>query len=208
MINLFGFGFGLFDDAYFNRELLLWMGIILAPIAPAGIIYKMFPGSTAGVQGTFGHWRVKAGGAFAAYLIIQFACQSFADRMLEGVEANRAMPLTATANLVLLDYDGNPVVYTSDDDLLYRSVDIVVEPVPQTSRFRSTIPLARNREQWTINFYLDGYVPVPMVLWSDSVQENLVGGYEYAIGEIRLEPNPMGEAEYNEAGSDPVGDSR
>lgn len=102
---------------------------ILVPIIPAVIIYRMFPATTTTVEGTLvSNWKVKAGGAFAAYIVTVLLGYFLAigtQRMIVGMTDTT---WTVGGNVELLDQNGNPI--NSDSDLL-KSLDVEIHPPPK-----------------------------------------------------------------------------
>jgi|SRR5271166_523609 len=102
---------------------------ILVPIIPAVIIYKMFPETTVTVQGTVvSNWRVKAGGAFAAYIVTVLLGYFLARGTQKLIEGLTDTAWTISGDVVLLDRDGKPV---NDADKLLKSLDVEVHPPPK-----------------------------------------------------------------------------
>jgi hypothetical protein len=47
-----------------------WFLWVILPMLPSIVIYKMFPKTKVTAQGTISNWKVRAGGAFAAYIVV------------------------------------------------------------------------------------------------------------------------------------------
>lgn len=47
-----------------------WFLWVILPMIPSIVIYKMFPKTKVTAQGTISNWKVRAGGAFAAYIVV------------------------------------------------------------------------------------------------------------------------------------------
>jgi hypothetical protein len=102
---------------------------ILVPIIPAVIIYRMFPATTTTVEGNLvSNWKVKAGGAFAAYIVTVLLGYFLAigtQRLIIGMTDTT---WTVGGNLELLDQDGKPI---SGDSTLLKSLDVEIHPPPK-----------------------------------------------------------------------------
>jgi hypothetical protein len=103
--------------------LVLW---IVLPLIPAILIYWLFPhNAPAWVHGTLAGLTVKAGGAFAAYLIVLLVAKPLADR-----EANQAMAYlhpvwTIKGALRVIDKHG---VVSHPGETFFQKINIKTEP--------------------------------------------------------------------------------
>jgi hypothetical protein len=79
---------------------LLW---VLAPLVPAILIYWLFPSTTVAVTGPLASLSVRAGGAFAAYLVVFAATYPIADRALETIGGFQKVYWTLEAQVALQD---------------------------------------------------------------------------------------------------------
>jgi len=83
--------------------LILW---VLLPLAPALLIYKLIPNNNVTAQGTYAGLKIKAGGAFAAYLVVFAGISVLVDRAYDAVGASSRSAWTINGSFRLVDENG------------------------------------------------------------------------------------------------------
>jgi hypothetical protein len=102
---------------------------ILVPIIPAALIYHWFPDTKVTATGKVtSNWTVKAGGAFAAYIVTVLLGFFLADGTQKMISAMTDSTWTVTGDVKLLDKDGNIV---PDADKFLKSLDVEIHPPPR-----------------------------------------------------------------------------
>jgi len=87
----------------------LW---VLLPLVPSILIYWLFPSTSVAVSGPLANLTVRAGGAFAAYLVIFLVTYYPIVQHAQDVAGGIQHPFwTITGEVKLLDKDGNEINY-------------------------------------------------------------------------------------------------
>jgi hypothetical protein len=82
---------------------------VLLPLIPSVIIYKMFPDTRTTAEGSVSNWKIKAGGAFAAYVtvvLLGYAIIARTESLIGGISA---CTWTIRGQVVLKDGNDNTV---------------------------------------------------------------------------------------------------
>jgi hypothetical protein len=99
---------------------------ILLPLIPAVLIYKWFPTTKVSAEGKVtSNWTVKAGGAFAAYIVTVLLGYFLADGTQKMIQGMSDSTWTVVGHVELQDADGKPV---ADADKLIKAMQIEVHP--------------------------------------------------------------------------------
>lgn len=119
-----------------SDDFLYIAAIILLPLIPAFIIFKLIPGSTADAEGPFQGLKLKLGGAFAGYFIVVLVAWAQVRVMLEP---SRVRVWHVTGSVSLAGADAGPVT----------AIQVQVEP-PRSAikdgQGRISFPLAIPRK--------------------------------------------------------------
>jgi uncharacterized membrane protein (GlpM family) len=103
---------------------VIWVAL---PLMPAILIYRLFPSTTVAVSGPLAHLTVKAGGAFAAYLIIFAATYFFVQKMTEeAIVSLKRQVWTINAEVVIKDENGKDI----NARAIFESAIVKTEPNP------------------------------------------------------------------------------
>ena len=86
--------------------LLLW---VLMPLVPAILIYRLFPNTSVAVSGPLAGLTVRAGGAFAAYLIVLTVIWNWTSNAYELVGSSLHPAWTIRGKLHVVSKDGTPI---------------------------------------------------------------------------------------------------
>lgn len=178
--------------------LVLW---ILLPLIPAVLIYWLFPNSTAAwAHGTLAGFTVKAGGAFAAYLIVLFAAKPLADR-----EANQAIAYlhpvwTIKGALRIIDKNG---AVSHPGETFFQKINIKTEP-PISSfadpTFTITVPEGQGGIP-NVYLFIPDYSKTVLLTLANIDKINKTAG---VLGEVEIqEPRPS-DSEYRRPQTDSV----
>lgn len=82
---------------------------VCIPLVPAVVIYRLFPDTKVGLSGPLQGLTVKAGGAFAAYIITLIVVFPFINKMYDTVGGFAKPYWTITAPIILYDVDGKQI---------------------------------------------------------------------------------------------------
>jgi hypothetical protein len=66
-----------------SDDLLYMAAVILMPIIPAFLLFRLIPGNQADVQGPFKGFNLKLGGAFAGYFVVMLVAYAFWNDVLQ-----------------------------------------------------------------------------------------------------------------------------
>ncbi|HWT12957.1 MAG TPA: hypothetical protein VN231_09410 [Allosphingosinicella sp.] len=93
--------------------LLLQVGVnavwVLLPLVPAIVIYRIFPDTKVAVAGPFHALSVRAGGAFAAYLIVFVATYPLIDEMNRNLASMYDRQWIVRGSIVVRDEQGKEI---------------------------------------------------------------------------------------------------
>lgn len=135
-------------------QFILNAGWVLLPLAPAILIYKLFPDTQTGFSGPFSGLTIRATGAFAAYFIVFLATIPFLNAINRNLQSEFHPTWRITGQIFPKDVEGRPI---SIDEVDRGSVQIVFDPtgldLSQDLRFTATVP------------EIDGRVPTVHILY-------------------------------------------
>lgn len=98
---------------------------VLIPLIPSVYLYKKFPDTRVTAEGEISNWKIKAGGAFAAYLVVVLIAGNFLLRTQEMIEGMAITTWTVyIPKVVLQDKNGQTV----PGHQLIKTLDVKVEP--------------------------------------------------------------------------------
>jgi hypothetical protein len=95
--------------------LLTYVFVVLTPLVPAILTYKIVPKSRTGISGPLMGFTLRAGGAFAAYVVVLLMMNSMSTRMFDIVGGFAKPSWTFYADIVAYDRTGKEL--TSSDVL-------------------------------------------------------------------------------------------
>jgi len=98
---------------------------VLLPLAPALLIYKLIPNNSVTAEGTYAGLKVKAGGAFAAYMVVFAGIFVLVDKAYEAVGASSRAAWTINGSFKLVDEHGS-VWHPSVD--FFRKISVRMQP--------------------------------------------------------------------------------
>lgn len=107
---------------------LLYSLYVLVPLVPAVVIFSIFPDTRVAVQGPLQGLTVRAGGAFAAYMIVVLLSWYVMGDIAKTIEHPSKPVWSLDATVELEDPNGKQL---HDDDLL-QAVDITLVPSPRS----------------------------------------------------------------------------
>lgn len=102
--------------------LVLW---VLLPLIPAVLIYRLFPGTYVAAEGPLAGLTVKAGGAFAAYLIVFVVVMPWVNSAYYVVGGWLHPAWTVTGTLHITDKNG---VDSHPRDAFFRNISVRTQP--------------------------------------------------------------------------------
>ncbi|MBS1857423.1 MAG: hypothetical protein JST11_18790 [Acidobacteria bacterium] len=97
---------------------------VLAPLVPAVLIYRLFPGTGVTVSGPLSALSIRASGAFAAYVIVFLLMIPLLSKFQNTIGGFTRPVWTVTATIVPIDKDGKPV----DAPYLVGSAKVTITP--------------------------------------------------------------------------------
>lgn len=178
---------------------------VLLPIIPAVIIYKLFPKTTADVSGPLGGLTVKAGGAFAAYIVTVVLGSTLVSRIDDRIAAMSTPVWEVNAKLEFRDNQGRVI---RDPQDIVKDVKVMVYPALEEliyPEFTMRLPLVKPDLWPTLVFQAPGFKPHPIHLKkkAENAQRNTLKG-SVALDTIVLEqlPRSLTETAYTGAGEE------
>ena len=144
----------------------LYVLYVLLPLIPAVIIYRMFPDTRVTAEGSVSNWKVKAGGAFGAYItvvLLGYVVVARTEEIIGGMSActwtirgkvelrdNKDQLLNGNRLLKTLQVTLVPDIVTKNNqfvELRILATDRPSRTQRSASRFRC---LVRKRSTWSI----------------------------------------------------------
>lgn len=127
----------------------LLAGWVLLPLIPAILIYWLFPNTAVAVEGPFASLTVKAGGAFAAYLVVFAALIPLVQTTKDTIGGFQRQFWTVKGQIKLLNADG----------LEFRSDDLIKKlrmrpPAFSVESYHATLKILED----------DGQLPFPIII--------------------------------------------
>jgi len=106
---------------------VLYALYVLLPLVPATVIYKTFPDTQVAVSGPLSGFSVRAGGAFAAYIVTVLLGFFIVTETQMLIRATSQASWTVVSDVKLYDNEGN-VIEGSQREQLLHYLNITVEP--------------------------------------------------------------------------------
>jgi hypothetical protein len=135
-------------------QFLLNAGWVLLPLAPAILIYRIFPNTETGLKGPFGNLSIRASGAFAAYFIVFLATFPLLNEMNRNLKGQFRPSWTVKGRILPQDENGNAI--TSSDqfgNVIRVSLDPDIVRVKPNLTFEATVPVINGRlPEFSINY--------------------------------------------------------
>jgi hypothetical protein len=98
---------------------------VLLPLIPSILIYKMFPETKVTAEGEISNWKIKAGGAFAAYIVVVLLGGPLLSRTQGIIDGMAACTWTVHfPQVILKDENGQPV----PSQHLIKTLDVKLVP--------------------------------------------------------------------------------
>jgi hypothetical protein len=104
--------------------LATYLFVVLTPLVPSILTYKLFPKTRVGLRGTVMGFTLRAGGVFAAYLALFLLTNSMTTRMFDMLGGFSKPSWTFFADIKAYDKNGNEV---KSSDVL-NSATLVLKP--------------------------------------------------------------------------------
>jgi hypothetical protein len=177
--------------------LVLW---VILPLFPAVLIYWLFPNAAAFANGKLAGFTIKAGGAFAAYLIVLLVVKPLADR--ESTQAIAYLHPAWTIKGALRVIDKNGAV-SHPGETFFQKINIKTEP-PINSfadpTFTIAVPEGPNGIP-NVYLFIPDYSKTVLLRLTNIDQINKTAGI---LGEVEIqEPRPS-DSEYRRPQTDPA----
>ena len=139
---------------------------VLLPIVPAIVIYWLFPKSQAFASGPLGTVTIKAGGAFAAYVITMFLAHGPYKDITAQIEAMTEPTWKLWTKVALRDSAGRPL---SDDEArdVIKNLSVAIDPPLAGGAYPDIsvrLPLRKPDDWPVVHLTLPGFVEQPIVL--------------------------------------------
>lgn len=163
----------------FLMLILLLAFLVLLPLAPAILIYKLFPNTKVGVSGPLQGLTFNASGAFAAYVVTALLGSILMLKAQDFIEPLMDQDWSITAKVVLLDHQGNPITGTQLETLLH-GLTITFLPDQRITQ-ESVRAIFPERKDAAIQYSLSGYTTKTKLLSGEQFQ-----GLELYLGRITL----------------------
>jgi hypothetical protein len=117
--------------------LVFW---VVLPLAPALLIYKLIPNNNVTATGTYAGLKIKAGGAFAAYLVVFAGIYVLVDKAYDAVGASNRSAWTINGSFKLVDENGSTWHPSVE---FFRKISVRMQPDVysfQDNTFTITVP--------------------------------------------------------------------
>src|SRR5215203_3790530 len=122
-------------------QFLLNAGWVLLPLAPAILIYRIFPNTETGLKGPFGNLSIRASGAFAAYFLVFLATIPLLNQMNGNLEGEFRPSWTIKGRILPQDENGNSIEnITSDSDIVRITLQPDFVRVKNNLTFEAIVP--------------------------------------------------------------------
>jgi hypothetical protein len=116
---------------------------VLSPLIPAILIYRLFPDTKVTISGPLAGLTLKAGGAFAAYVVTFLLSMSIMSHFRNTLDSFVTPVWRVTGQLALVDENENPV---TDAELL-NAATVEFMPSPNQEKFgqmQLTVPISNS----------------------------------------------------------------
>jgi hypothetical protein len=146
-----------FDQQIFLGSVLLYLLWICGPLIPAVLIYRLFPDTKVTAHGPLAGLTVRAGGAFAAYVIVFAIAYPLSVRQHAILGASLKPFWILKAEVIANDERGKPIMYSN----FYNGMSVSFSPEIQvlTGReVRLKVPMDGMGNGWPkITFQVPNY---------------------------------------------------
>ncbi|ROZ63401.1 hypothetical protein [Ramlibacter sp. WS9] len=113
-----------FDQQVFLQSVLLYLLWVCGPLIPAVLIYRLFPDTKVSAQGPLSNLTIRAGGAFAAYIIVFLVAYPLSVRQHAILGASLKPYWTLQAEVIASDEQGKPIMYSN----FYNGMNVTFAP--------------------------------------------------------------------------------
>lgn len=135
-------------------QFLLNASWVLLPLAPAILIYRIFPDTETGLRGPFGNLSIRASGAFAAYFLVFLATIPLLNQMNRNLKGEFRPSWTVKGRILPQDENGKPIPNSDQFGNIVRvSLDPDIVRVKRNLTFEATVPEINGRlPEFSINY--------------------------------------------------------
>lgn len=144
-------------DMIFLQMLILYILWVCGPLIPAVLIYRLFPDTKVVANGPLAGLTIRAGGAFAAYVIVFLLAYPICLKMQEVFGGQLRPYWTVKASVVARDDSGQPITYSN----FYSGMTVSFSPSIQVIAGREVtlkVPMDGEGKEWPrITFNVPGY---------------------------------------------------
>jgi hypothetical protein len=146
-----------FDQQVFAQSVVLYLLWVCGPLVPAVLIYWLFPDTKVSAEGPLSGLTVRAGGAFAAYLVVFFAAYPLSSRQHAILGASMRPFWVLEAEVVANDENGKAITYSN----FYNGMTVSLSPDMQVVTGRKVtlkVPMEGLGQRWPmITFQVPNY---------------------------------------------------
>ena len=122
-------------------QFLLNAGWVLLPLAPAILIYRIFPNTETGLKGPFGGLTIRASGAFAAYFLVFLATFPLLNQMNRNLKGEFRPSWTVKGRILPQDENGKAIPNADGDgDIVRISLQPDFVRVKHNLTFEAIVP--------------------------------------------------------------------
>lgn len=158
----------------FAQSVFLYLLWVCGPLIPAVLIYRLFPDTKVSAQGPLSALTIRAGGAFAAYLIVFLVAFPLSIRQHNILGASMKPYWILKAEVVAHDDKGKPIEYSN----FYNGMSVSFAPdiqVVSGREVRLKVPVDGLGDSWPkITFQVPNYggVTIDPANYSDRIEKN------------------------------------
>jgi len=122
-------------------QFLLNAGWVLLPLAPAILIYRIFPNTQTGLSGPFGALTIRASGAFAAYFLVFLATIPLLNQMNRNLKGEFRPSWTIKGRILPQDENGKSIAnFDGSSDIVRISLQPDFVRVKRNLTFEAIVP--------------------------------------------------------------------
>jgi hypothetical protein len=122
-------------------QFLLNAGWVLLPLAPAILIYLIFPGTQVGLKGPFGNLSIRATGAFAAYFLVFLATVPFLNQINRNLKGEFRPSWTIRGRILPQDENGKTISsFDGSGDTVHISLQPDFVRINRNLTFEAIVP--------------------------------------------------------------------
>jgi hypothetical protein len=127
-------------------QFILNAGWVLLPLAPAILIYRIFPDTQTGLKGPFGNLSIRASGAFAAYFLVFLATIPLLNQMNGNLKGEFRPSWTIKGRILPQDENGKSIAnFDGSGDVVRISLQPDFVRVKQNLTFEAIVPEINQR---------------------------------------------------------------